>query len=303
MAQPQVSENTMKIKKTPGEQVFDIFNAVFMVLLMIVTLYPFYYVLAASFSMPAAMAAHRGPLLFPDGFQVESYKLVFANPDIASGFLNTIFYVIAGTILNILLTLMMAYVLSRKDLMLKKILMWMIMFTMFFGGGMIPTYIMMSQIGVMGTRFSVILPGLIGVTNVIIMRTAFQGVPDGLEESARIDGANDIVILWKVMVPLVMPTIAVMILFYGVGHWNSWFNAMLYLRDRGKFPLQLILREILVYSGTGDMLISWGQFDGQDMSEIIKYSTIIVSTVPIICIYPFLQKHFVKGVMIGAIKG
>lgn len=293
----------MKIKQTPGERAFSIINAVFMVILMVLMIYPLYYVLMASFSMPAQMAAHRGLLLAPKGFQVESYKLVFQNPDILTGYGNTIFYTVTGTVLSVLLTIMLGYVLSRKGLMLKKPLMVIIVITMFFGGGMIPTYLMMSQIGFMGTRAAVLLPGLVGTTNVIIMRTAFQGIPDSLEESARMDGANDFVILLKIMLPLAMPTISVMLLFYGVGRWNAWFDAMLYLRDRAKFPLQLILREILVYSGTNDMLVSWGAFDGQDMSEIIKHTTIIVSTVPILLVYPFLQKNFVKGVMIGAIKG
>jgi len=293
----------MKIKQTPGERAFNIFNAVFMVLLMLIMVYPLYYVLMASFSMPSQIAAHRGLLLYPKGFQIESYKLVFQNHDVLSGYGNTIFYTLTGTVLSVTLTIMLGYVLSRKGLMLKKPLMVVIVITMFFGGGMIPTYLMMSQIGFMGTRAAVLLPGLVGTTNVIIMRTAFQGIPESLEESARMDGANDLLILMKIMLPLAMPTISVMLLFYGVGRWNSWFDAMLYLRDRSKFPLQLILREILVFSGTGDMLVSWGEFNGQDMSEIIKYTTIIVATVPILCIYPFLQKNFVKGVMIGAIKG
>lgn len=293
----------MRKQETFGERIFDVANAALMVVLMIIMLYPLYYVLCASFSLPSNMAAHRGLLLLPEGFQLESYKIVFQNPDILSGYGNTIIYVVVGASLSVLLTVMLGYVLSRKGLMLRKPLMFMVVFTMFFGGGMIPTYLMMSQLGIMGTRASVILPGLVGTTNVIIMRTAFQGIPESLEESARIDGANDFTILFKIMLPLAMPTISVMLLFYGVGRWNSWFDAMLYLRDRGKFPLQLILREILVYSGTGDMLITWGSFNGQDMSEIIKYTTIIVSTVPILCIYPFLQKNFVKGVMIGAVKG
>lgn len=293
----------MKIRETRGERVFTVCNTLFMIILMVLMIYPLYYVLMASFSMPSQMAAHRGLLLVPQGFQIESYKLVFQNKDILSGYGNTIFYTVVGTAISVTLTVMLGYVLSRKGLMLKKPIMIVIVITMFFGGGMIPTYLMMSQIGLMGTRGAVLLPGLVSTTNVIIMRTAFQGIPDSLEESARMDGANDIVILLKIMLPLAMPTISVMLLFYGVGRWNAWFDAMLYLRDRSKFPLQLILREILVYSGTGDMLVSWGSFNGQDMSEIIKYTTIVVATVPILCIYPLLQKNFVKGVMIGAIKG
>lgn len=293
----------MKIKKSMGERTFDVLNIVFMVFMIVITMYPFLFVVFGSVSMPAEFARHTGILWRPQGFQLEAYKVVISNEDIISGYLNTAIYVGVGTAFNILLTVLTAYVVSRKHFMFRAFLMKMMMVTMFFSGGMIPTYLMMQQLGIMGTRASIIFPGLISVTNVIIMRTSFLGIPDALEESARMDGANEFVVLFRIVLPLSMPVISVMILFYGVGHWNSWFNAMLYLRDRALFPLQLILREILVFSSTDNMMISLGSIKGQDMSEIIKYATIIVSTVPILCVYPFLQKHFVKGVMIGAIKG
>ncbi len=293
----------MKIKKSPSQRAFDAFNILFMILMMLITLYPFLYVLFGSLSMPAEFSKHTGVLLSPQGFQLDAYWLVLQNEDILSGYANTLFYVGVGTTLNVLFTILTAFVVSRKNLMLKKLMLIMMTITMFFGGGMIPTYLMMQQIGIMGTRWSLIFPGLISVTNVIIMRTSFMGIPAGLEESAYIDGANDFKVLFRIIVPLSMPVISVMVLFYGVSHWNSWFNAMLYLRDRKLFPLQLILREILVFSSTDGMMVSLGTIKGQDMSEIIKYATIIVSTLPILLIYPMLQKHFVKGVMIGAIKG
>ena len=294
----------MRRIKSPGDICFDLVNGLIMVVLIILTLYPFLYVVFASFSDPAVLGAHRGLLLSPMGFEVLGYRLVFQNGEIWTGYANTIFYVLIGTALNLLFTSMLAYTLSKKCLMLNGVIMFMVVFSMYFSGGMIPTYLMMGQIGLMGTRGAVILPGLVTTMNVIIMRTNFQSIPDSLEEAARLDGANEIQILWKVVLPLSMPVVVVMILFYGVGHWNAWFDAMLYLRDRSKFPLQLILREILIYSSTTDMMTDLGtNQQGQDMSQVIKYATTIVATVPVLLVYPFLQKYFVKGVMIGAIKG
>lgn len=294
----------MKIRKRPSEWVFDILNAVFMTVLTAVTIYPFLFVVFASFSDPARLGGQRGILLRPLGFELDAYRLVFANHDIWTGYANTLFYVLVGTALNIILTAMFAYTLSRKGLMLNKALMFGMVFTMYFSGGLVPTYLMMNDIQLSGTRWAVIVPGLVSAMNVIIMRTNFQSLPDSFEEAAMLDGANDFDILFRIVLPLSMPVVAVMILFYGVGRWNAWFDAMIYLRDRGKYPLQLVLREILVYSSTDDMMVPLGSNKkGLDMSEVIKYATTIVATVPILCVYPFLQKYFVKGVMIGAIKG
>jgi putative aldouronate transport system permease protein len=291
------------IKKTAGEKVFDIFNVMFLLILMIITLYPFLYVIFASLSDPSEIATHRGILWAPIGFQLDAYKLVLKNPNILVGYKNTIFYVFVGTALNVLITSMLAYTLSRKGLKLNNTIMFLIVFTMFFSGGMIPGYILMTNLGLMGSRWAIILPGLVSTMNLIIMRTSFSAIPVSLEESARLDGANDIVILFKIVLPLSLPIISVMVLFYGVNHWNSWFGAMLYLRDRKLYPLQLVLREILIFSSTDDMMVTLGNSRGKDMSEIIKYATIMVATVPILLAYPFMQKYFVKGVMVGAIKG
>ena len=208
-----MEKQSAKIKRSTGEKIFDFCNILFMLFMIVITLYPFLYVVFGSVSMPAEFSRHTGLLLAPTGFQLEAYKLVLQNEDILTGYLNTLIYVGAGTSISILLTILMAFVVSRKKLMLKSFLIKMMMLTMFFSGGMIPTYLMMQDIGIMGTRFSVILPGLISVTNVIILRTAFMGIPQGLEESAKIDGANDFIVLFKVIVPLSMPALAVMVLF------------------------------------------------------------------------------------------
>lgn len=289
-------------KPTAGERTFDIVNYLFLGLLSITTLYPFLYVLFASLSDPSSILQARGLLLAPSGFSLEAYKRVFDNPMIPQGYLNTLFYVILGTSLNVLMTAFAAYGLSRREVMWKNTIMFLIVFTMFFQGGLIPLYLMVSDLGLLDSRGALILPTMVSAYNLIIMRTAFQAVPAGLEESARIDGANDFTILFRVIIPLSLPVVAVMVLFYGVQHWNSWFHALIFLRNRELFPLQLVLREILIQNSTENMLTGVGGGDTQSVSETIKYATIIVATVPILALYPFLQKYFVNGVMIGAIK-
>ncbi|WP_195572184.1 carbohydrate ABC transporter permease [Paenibacillus sp. 1001270B_150601_E10] len=285
-----------------GEKVFVGFNTVFMLLLCFVTLYPFIYVGFASLSDPASLAAHRGLLLLPLDMNFSAYKAVFDNPMITTGYRNTLIYVVCGTAINLLLTSIGAYVLSRRNLYFKNILMLLIVITMFFGGGLIPTYLLINKLGMLNTVWALLIPGAISTFNMIIMRTGFQSVPISLEESARIDGANDLVILFRIIIPLSMPVIAVMILWYAVGHWNSYFSALIYLRDRELFPLQLVLREILITNSTDSMMTDAGAGDRIAIAETIKYATIIVSTLPILVLYPFLQKYFVKGVLIGAIK-
>ncbi len=208
-----------------------------------------------------------------------------------------------GLIFNILLTSMGAYFLSRKNIMLKKVVMFMIVFTMFFNGGMIPNYFLINSLKLDNSLWALIIPSAINTFNLIIMRTAFQSIPDSLEESAKLDGAGHFTILFRIILPLSLPTLAVIVLYYGVGHWNAWFNAMLYLRRREMFPLQLILREILIINDTSAMMAG-GSFAGdQDLvSETIKYAVIMVATVPILVLYPFLQKYFVKGALIGSVK-
>jgi len=196
-----------------------------------------------------------------------------------------------------------AYALSRQNFLWKNPIMFGIVFTMFFSGGLIPTFLLVNKIGLLDSRWALIIPAAMSTYNLIIMRTSFQGIPASLEESAKLDGANDFTVLFRIVMPLSMPVIAVMILFYGVAHWNSWFSALIYIRSRDLFPLQLILREILITNNTDSMMTGVGGGDRMPIGETIKYATIIVSTIPVLCLYPFLQKYFVKGVMIGAIKG
>ncbi|MBT2760234.1 carbohydrate ABC transporter permease [Paenibacillus sp. ISL-20] len=292
----------MRTSKSVSEVLFDSANVILLCLLSIVTLYPFLYVLFASISTPAEFVQHRGILLWPKGFSLDSYRMVFENPNIIRSYLNTIFYVVVGTTLNILMTALGAYGLSRKNVMWKSTIMMLIVMTMFFDGGLIPKYLLVKNMGLIDTYWALIIPSAMTTWNLIIMRTAFQGVPDALEESARIDGASDWTILFRIIIPLSLPVIAVMVLFYGVWHWNKWFDALIYLRDRDLYPLQLILREILIQNDTSSMMTSVGGGDRMPVGETIKYATIMVATLPILFLYPFLQKYFVKGVMIGAIK-
>ncbi|WP_257345928.1 carbohydrate ABC transporter permease [Pseudalkalibacillus decolorationis] len=292
----------MKMKQSLGERTFDFVNTLLMLILILATLYPFLYVLFASVSDPGLLAKNRGILLAPLDFSLKAYELVFNNAMIMIGYANTLFYVVVGTAINIFLTSLGAYALSRRNVMLKKPIMMMIVFTMFFSGGLIPTYLLIGDLGMMDTRWALIIPNAMSVWNLIIMRTAFQGIPESLEESARMDGANDFTILFRIILPLSLPVLAVMVLFYAVGHWNSYFSAMIYLRDRDLFPLQLVLREILITNSTDNFITGVGGGDRYPVGETVKYATIIVATLPILLLYPFLQKYFVKGVMIGSIK-
>ncbi len=294
----------MRIKKTSGEKVFTAFNILFMIIMIIMTLYPMLYVLFASVSDSDAIMRYTGPLLKPIGFTLAAYKRVFQYPMVLRSLVNSIIIVLMGTSINIFMTSLGAYVLSRKHFYIKNAMMVLIVITMYFSGGLVPQYLNVKELGMLDTYWAIIIPGAISTWNLIIMRTSFLSIPDSLEESAKLDGAKHIDILFKIVIPLAMPTIAVMILFYGVGHWNSWFSAMIYLKTRDKFPMQLILREILILNDTssGGMQGNSTIDDVQKIGETIKYALIIVATVPILVVYPFLQKYFVNGVMIGALK-
>lgn len=260
-----------------------------------------WYVLVASLSSGQAIA--RGQVTFwPVNFNLEAYSKVLANGEIWTAYLNTIFYVTVGTAINLVLTTLGAYPLSRQDLYGRGLFMGIIVFTMFFSGGLIPIYLNIRDLELYNTRWALLLPPGISAFNLIVMRTFFQTIPDSLIESAKIDGANEFKILARIVLPLSKPVIAVMILFYAVAHWNSWFNALIFLRDRTLFPLQLLLREILVQASAAEMATGVTTREITTISDAIKYATIIVSTVPVLVIYPFLQKYFVQGVMIGAIK-
>lgn len=292
------------IKKSLSYRIFTVFNYIFLTAIALICLYPFYYVVLASISDPAEFMRYNGLLLAPLGnLTLDGYKMVFSYNLVMSGFQNTFFILFVGLAVNLLMTVLGAYVLSIKDLMLRKPLSILIVITMYFSGGMIPSYLNVKELGMLNSLWSLILPGAISTSNMLIMRSAFLSVPDSLPEAARIDGATHLQILNKVMMPLVKPTLAVMVLYYGVSHWNAWFNASIYLQTPSKFPLQLVLRNILVENQMGDMMVDIASDRTPMMQVLLKYSLIVVSSVPIISIYPFLQRFFKKGVMIGAVKG
>ncbi len=294
----------MKIKESLGSRIFDIVNTCILSLLVLVTFYPMYYVFLASVSVPSEFVKHRGLMWLPQGLSSASYKAVISNPNIVIGYRNTIIVVIVATLLSLLLTSMGAYFLSRKNIMLKKGIMMFIVFTMFFNGGLIPFYLTVTNLKLDRSLLALILPVAVNTFNLIIMRTAFMAVPASLEESAKIDGAGHFTILFRIVLPLSISTVAVIILFYAVQNWNAWFNASIFLRDRSLYPLQLVLREILKINDTSSMTsqVSNDMGDRRMISETIKYAVIAVATAPILVLYPFLQKYFVKGMMVGAIK-
>lgn len=295
----------MKIKKTWGQRTFDIFNVLFIAVFALVMFYPMWHVLMASVSSGDRLLMHKGLLLHPLDFNLKSFGLVFKNPMIVKGFLNTAQILVIGVTLNFIFTAVLAYFLTRKDVMWQKAIMVLIVISMYFSGGMIPTYLVVSRsLHLNNSMWALILPGLINTYNLIILRTSFASIPDSIEESAKIDGAGHLRVLANIVVPLSLPALAVMVLYYAVGHWNSWFQANIYLKDRAKYPLQLVLREVLVSNDTSAMTQGGGESADQMMlSESVKYGVVVVSTIPILLVYPFLQRYFVKGVMVGAVKG
>ena len=274
--------------------------------LIILTLYPLLYVLFASVSDPKLLMGFEGFLIKPLGkWTLEGYKLTLSNPNVVTGYRNTLFYVVAGTAINVVMTALGAFCVARKHFGLINPMLIMLTITMFFSGGMIPLFLIVQTLNIYNTVWAILLPGAISSWNLIIMKTFFEGIPESLEESATIDGASDWDVFIRIILPLSKPVIAVMVLFYGVNNWNAWFNHMIFLRDRQLFPLQLFLREILMLnaSASGQTPTVGAMITQSYYKELLQYCVIIVATVPILCIYPFLQKYFVKGVMIGAIKG
>ena len=287
-------------RKTPGERVLQALVYILVTFVGFVCLYPMLHVVSASLSDPMLLLRHRGALFFPDGFSLRGYEAVLRNPNILSGYGNTLLYVAGGLVVGMILTPLGAYALSCSDYPFRRGIVFFFVFTMYFSGGMVPLFLAVRAYGLYNTGWAVILPGAISTYNMIVMRTSFNAVPAALRESAYIDGAGDFTILYRIYIPVCKATMAVIILFYTVSQWNSWFPAMIYLRDAKKYPLQLILREILINDGSGGIV---DDADAQYLQELIKYCTIVVATVPILCIYPFVQKYFMKGVMLGSIKG
>lgn len=292
----------MKVKRSKGERIFGVFNYAFLSLIMVICLYPVWYVAVASFSDSNELMRHSGPLLRPLGFSIDAYKKVFQNPMIAKGYMNTLFILVVGVVLDLIMTSLGAYFLSRKNVMFKRGIMMLIVFTMFFSGGMIPFYLNLKDLKLTGSHWGLIIPFMINTYNMIILRTSFESIPDSLIEAAQIDGAGHITVLTKVVLPLSKAILAVMVLYYGVSIWNSWFWASAIIRDRELYPLQVILREILMQNDVSSMTTGSSAVDTEAIGMTIRYATIIVATVPILCVYPFLQKHFTKGTMVGAVK-
>ncbi|MBJ9991071.1 carbohydrate ABC transporter permease [Paenibacillus sp. S28] len=291
--------------ESKGDRIFNVINYVILILVTLVVLYPLVFVLSASLSDPQTVL--RGEmLLWPKGINLNSYEKIFQNKDIISGFTNTLIYTTLGTAINLVMTILAAYPLSRRDFVGRNGIMALLVFTMFFSGGLIPTYLLIKNLGMLNTLWVMIIPNAVSIWNIIIMRTFFQqSIPHELQEAATIDGCSNIQILTRIMLPLSMPIIAVTILFYAVGHWNAFFNALLYLTDKDKFPLQLVLREILIQGQTNDMVKMSTESAIKQQREVegIKYAVLVVANIPVLVLYPFLQRYFVKGVMIGAIKG
>ena len=286
-----------------GEKALHGVNLFVLALLTVIFFYPLWHCLMASFSDPTSLIGYKGLISLPMGFSLEGYKTVLQNKNILTGYMNTLFYLVVGTAINMVLTILGAYVLSRRRMMLKGPLTLLIVFTMYMDFGLIPAFLNVRDLGLYDSRWAILLPVAINTYNLIVMRTAFVSVPAALEESAMIDGANDFTILFKIILPLSKATLAVVVLFYVVEHWNSWFSASIYLRDRDRFPLQLFLREILISSSASTAAGEASSVDGvMYLEELIKYCSIVISTLPILCVYPFVQKYFISGVMLGSVK-
>ncbi|WP_211184555.1 carbohydrate ABC transporter permease [Paenibacillus lemnae] len=290
------------IKKSPGSRAFDIINVILMLLLVFMTFYPIYYVLVVSLS--EGNAVMRGEVSFwPIGFNLSTYALIFEDPSILQSYGNTILYTVVGTAINVICTAFCAYPLSKKEFYGRGFFTLLIVITMFFSGGLIPSYLLVQHLNMLNTIWALVIPGAISVWNMIVMRTFFQGIPQELYESAYIDGSSEFMSFLKITLPLSKPILATMSMFYAVGHWNSFFSAMIYLDEKSKYPLQIILRNMVVMGEMSNQTQELGGVYAAVTATNIKYAVIIIAVLPIIMVYPFIQKYFVKGMMIGSLKG
>lgn len=301
-----VTPKENKIKSSLSRKLFVGFNYTLLTALAIIFILPVIHVFFSSISDPYWLNTKSGLVLYPHGINFTGYRLVFNNKDLIRGFGNTLIYVTAATVLGLVVTIIGAYVLSRRDMLFADMIMMLISFTMIFGGGIVPSYIIMQKLSLLNTRWAVILPACVSTYNLIIMRTAFQTVPPALEESARLDGAGDLTVIFQVLLPLVKASAATIALYYIIAHWNSWFQASMYLQNRELFPLQLVLREILIVNDANtaaSMTTLDAVSDANAYKQLVKYAVIIVSSAPMLVVYPFVMKYFESGVMVGAVKG
>ncbi|MDQ0045805.1 putative aldouronate transport system permease protein [Paenibacillus polymyxa] len=297
--------NQLLKRKSKGDMWFDIVNYVMLTIVMLLVLFPLYFVLIASLSDPNLI--YSGEVwFFPKGFTLDGYGRIFSDSSIWIGYANSILYAGLGTLIGVAVTVCAAYPLARKGLAGKSAIMWFLLISMFFSGGLIPTYLLIKDLHMLNTIWALVIPGAGGVFNVIIVRTFFQStIPDEMWEAASIDGCSNTRFFWSIVLPLSKSVIAVMVLYHVVGFWNGFFDALIYLNDENKYPLQLVLRNILVQNqANSGMMIDVESYAAKmRVTELIKYGVIIVSSLPLLILYPFLQKYFVKGVMIGSIKG
>lgn len=300
MASRKVKGTT--IRESTGSKIFDVINIIILTLLSVVCLYPVWYVLVASLSDSNLLMQKTGLMLKPAGFSLSSYGAVFKNPMIWTGYKNTLKILVMSLTCQITMTSLGAYFLSRKNVMFKKPITILITITMFISGGMIPFYQTLQDFHLTDTHWGLVIPFMISTYNMIILRTSFESIPETLSEAARIDGAGHIRILFSIILPLSKAMLAVMVLYYGVSTWNGWFWGSTILSDRSMYPLQVVLREILMSNDTSSMTAGVSSGDVEAVGATIRYATIIVATVPILCVYPFVQKYFTKGTMVGAVK-
>lgn len=294
-----------RIKSSKNDKVFFTFVTLILVFLCLIVLYPIIYVISASFSSSSAVTEGK-VWIFPVNFTVEAYKAVFRYKDIWIGYRNTIFYTLFGTCVNVMMAMICAYPMSRKDLPGKNVFSFFFAFTMLFSGGMIPNYLLVKNLGMLNSPLAVIIPGAMSVYNMIVAKNFIQtNIPNELLEAAKIDGCSDIRFFFSIVLPLSKAIMAVLALWHAVGHWNSYFNAFLYITNKNLYPLQVFLKEILVQSNIDTEIIG-NVADAvamQNLKQLLKYAIIVVSTVPLFSFYPFFQKYFVKGVTVGSVKG
>jgi putative aldouronate transport system permease protein len=293
-----------RIRESFGDRVFLAFVYILLAIVLLVVLYPLIYIVSASISSPEAVSAGK-VWLFPVKFSLRGYQVALGNPQIVTGYANSLFYTIFGTLISVVLTILVAYPLSRRKLFGRNILMFFITFTMIFSGGLIPTYMVVKELGMINTRWAILLPQAVAAFFVIIARTFFElNIPEELSEAAELDGCSDLDFLWKIVIPLSGPIIAVLALMYAVGQWNSYFDALIYLKSPELEPLQLVLRNILILDKAGGSMMDATEYaERLALNNLLKYTVIVIGSLPVMVIYPFIQRYFVKGMLIGSIKG
>lgn len=295
------------MRQTFADNVFDVVNYIFLACCLFIVGYPLIYIVSASFSSAQAVVAGK-VWLWPVDFNLDAYNAIFKSPRIGSGYLNSLIYTQLGTVINIVMTTLAAFPLSRRDWYGRGVFTAILVFTMLFSGGLIPTYLLVKQLGMLNTRWAMVIPNAYGVWYVILMRTYFQSnIPEEMYEAAQLDGCRDGQFLTRIVLPLSAPIMAVMVLFYAVGHWNAYFSALIYLSKSELMPLQIVLRDILVQNQFDPAMLQnidvreWGRL--QNLRDLLKYALIVVASVPVLAIYPFVQRYFIRGIMVGALKG